>query len=127
MQRPTVFVVSGDAAVRDSVKTLVESAGLKAETITSLQAFVDVVEPGRRCCLVFDARAGDLDDSQGQARLVAACARMPALLITDRGDVRTAVSALKAGATDVVQKPYKNHSLLSSIKTTLKAREAAHG
>ena len=125
MSKSTVFVVGADTAVRDSVKTLVESAGLKAEIFASLHAFLDAVEPGRQGCLVFDAGIGDLSDQEQQARLAAAFTRMPGLLITDRGEVRTAVRALKVGATDVVQKPYRNQNLLDSIKNVLQPSNAA--
>jgi FixJ family two-component response regulator len=59
MGRPVVFVVSADAAVSDSVKNLVESAGLPAETFRSLQVFLDMVGPERRGCLVLDAHISD--------------------------------------------------------------------
>ena len=60
---PTAFVVSADAAVRDSLIALVESAGLQSETFPSLQAFLEV-EPGRKGCLVFDANVSDLSDPE---------------------------------------------------------------
>jgi len=126
MGRPVVFVVSADAAVSDSVKNLVESAGLPAETFRSLQAFLDTVEPGLRGCLVLDTYVGDLRDPQWQASLAVAYTRMPGLLIADRGDVPTAVRAVKAGAMDVVQKPYLNENLLDIINKTLQADAAAN-
>ena len=105
MGRPTVFVVSADSAVSDSVKDLLESAGLPAETFTSLQAFLNVTGSERRGCLVLDLHFDDLKDPAMQSRLTAAFARMPGILIIDRGDVSTAVRVVKAGAMDVVQKP----------------------
>jgi len=125
MGRPVVFVVSADAAVSDSVKNLVESAGLPAETFRSLQIFLDTVEPGLRGCLVLDTYVGDLRDPQWQSRLAAAYTLMPGLLIADRGDVQTAVLAVKAGAVDVVQKPYRDENLLGSINKALQADATA--
>ena len=125
MGRPVVFVVSADAAVSDSVKNLVESAGLPAETFRSLQIFLDALEPGRRGCLVLDTYISDLRDPQWQSRLAAAYTLIPGLLITDRGDVQTAVRAVKAGAMDVVQKPYRDENLLDSINKALQADATA--
>ena len=127
MEKPTVFVVSADAAVRDSVTDLVESAGLHAETFPSLRVFLDAVEPDRRGCLVFEAQIDDLNDPEQQARIVAACAILPGLLITDRGDVPSAARAIKSGAMDVVQKPYRDQHLLYSIEKALQADTIAHG
>ena len=125
MGRPIVFVVSADVAVSDSIKAPVESAGLPAATFRSLQIFLDAVEPARRGCLVLDAHVSDLRDPQWQADLAVAYTRMPGLLITDRGDVPTAVRAVKAGAVDVVQKPYREQTLLDAIISVLQADAAA--
>lgn len=127
MVRPVVFVVSADAAVGDSVKNLVESAGLPAETFRSLQVFLDVVGPERRGCLVLDAHISDMRDPDWQASLVVAYTRMPGLVIADRGDVPAAVRAVKAGAMDVVEKPYRDENLLDSINEALQADAAANG
>ena len=126
MGRPVVFVVSADAAVGDSVKNLVESAGLPTETFRSLQVFLDMVGPERRGCLVLDAHISDMRDPDWQASLVVAYTRMPGLLIADRGDVPAAVRAVKAGAMDVVQKPYRDENLLDSINKALQADAAAN-
>ena len=125
METPIVFVVSADVAVSDSIKALVESAGLSAETYRSLQMFLEAVAPDRRGCLVLDAHIQDFRDPQWQASLAAAYNRMPGLLITDRGDVPTAVRAVKAGAVDVVQKPYREQHLLDAILAVLQADAAA--
>ena len=121
MGRPIVFVVCADAAVSDSIKALVESANLPAATFRSLQMFLDSVEPARRGCLVLDAHITDLRNPHWQASLAAAYTRMPGLLLTDRGDVPTAVRAVKAGAMDVVQKPYREQKLLDAIINVLQA------
>lgn len=115
MGTSTVFIVSKDAEVRDSIRELVESAGLQAEVFPTLQAFFRASVPGQGSCLVLDAHLGGLDDEESKARLAAACARMPGFLLTDRGDVAMAVRALKAGVVDVVQKPYKDSHLLKLI------------
>ena len=127
VESPTVFLVSADAVVRDAVKDLVESAGLHAELSPTLQAFLDAVELRHRGCLVFDAHSGDLDDPKQQAELAAASARMPVLVLINRGDIPTAVRTLKAGALEVVQKPYRDKNLLASINNALVVDTAPPG
>jgi len=114
-----VFVVSGDAAIYDSVKELVEAANLQAETFPSLDAFQDALAPGSRGCLLLDMQIDDWCDQQGQPGMVAAGATMPVLILIDRGDVVTAVRALQCGVVDVIEKPFRHASLLDSILQAL--------
>ncbi len=127
MPHAKVFVVSNDPAVRDSIAELAESAGLQAETFSSLRQFLDAAGPGTHGCLVLDAQIGELRDPERQTAFSAACAVMPVVLITDRGDVSTAVRAMKAGATDVVQKPLADRMMLDGIKGAVAADAARHG
>lgn len=119
MNEQTVFIIDDDAAVRDSIQELVESVGLSAKSYESAQIFLDSFQEEWSGCLVINAEAREHDDHEQQARFSAAVARMPCLLLTDRGDVNMAVYGLKAGASDIVQKPYRNHNLLNSIKQML--------
>ena len=121
MTESIVFIVSEDAPVCQSVKALVESAGLQAATFQTLQALLDAQEPESRGCLVFCPRNGTLGERAEQARLAAACAPRPGILITERGNVPMAVQALKAGIRDVVQKPYRDRYLLEQILKVLEA------
>ena len=117
-----VFIVSEDAQVRQSIKTLVDSAGLQVVVFPTLQALLDADEPESCGCLVFYPRDDALGDPQQQSRLAAACASRPGILIIERGNVPTAVQALKAGITDVVQKPYRDKDLLERVVKTLEVR-----
>jgi FixJ family two-component response regulator len=119
MTGPIVFIVSEDAPVRQSVKALVESAGLQVAVFPTLQALLDRQQPESRGCLVFYPRNDTLGDPAQQARLAAACAGRPGILILERGNVPMAVQALKAGITDVVQKPYWDKDLLEPIGKVL--------
>ena len=116
MTYTTVFVVSDDSAIRDSLSELIGSAGLRAETFPSLDTWLDTDQPGRRGCLVLDARVRDFSSPDHLAIFARMCARHPVLLLVDRGDVPIAVRAIKDGAADVLEKPYRNKSLLESIK-----------
>ncbi len=111
METTTVFVVSEDPAIRDSLSELVASAGLHAEASQSLED----VPPTRRGCVLLDARALDFTRPEQVASFSAVCAQRPVLLLIDRGDVPVAVRALKGGAVDVLEKPYRDASILERI------------
>jgi len=110
-----VAIVSEDAQFRQSVKELVESAGLKANTFPTLQAVLDAEEPKACGCLVFHSEANALSDPVQQARLRLVCAGRGGILVTEQGNFRTVVQALKAGIKDVLLKPYRDGELLKQI------------
>jgi FixJ family two-component response regulator len=116
MAYTTVFVVSDDPAIQDSLSELVASAGLTPEIFPSLEVWLDAVQPERRGCLVLDARARDLTGPERLERFASVCARRPVLLLIDRGDVPVAVRAIKEGAVDVLEKPLRGDDLLERVK-----------
>ena len=118
-QEQTVFIVDDDAAVRDSIQELVESVGLHAESYTSGQDFLDNYQPEHSGCLVLDVRMAGMSGLVLQEKLNALGATIPVIIITGHADVPMAVHALKAGAVDFVQKPYRNQLLLDSINNAL--------
>jgi FixJ family two-component response regulator len=119
MTVPVVFIIGKDAPFRQSVRALVESAGLQAAAFPTLQALLDSQESESRGCLVFQPENNTLNDPVEQARLRAACTGRRGILIIERGNVPTAVVALKAGIRDVVQKPYRDKELLERIEKVL--------
>jgi FixJ family two-component response regulator len=124
MAEPTVFIVDDDEAFRDSVKELVSSVGLAAETFQSALEFLDKYEPARPGCLVLDVRMARMSGIALQAKLNAMGARIPIVFISGHGDIAMAVGAIKDGAVDFVQKPYREQQLLDAINEALR-RDAA--
>jgi len=121
----TVFVVDDDAAVRDSIAELVESVGLQAEGYASASAFLEAFQPERPGCLVLDVRMADMSGLVLQQRLNALGLGIPVIVLTGHGDVPMAVQAMKAGAIDFLQKPYREQGLLDSINAALSMDIAA--
>ena len=124
MQEQTVFVVDDDAAVRDSIKELVESVNLQAEVHESALAFLDAFDPRRPGCLVLDVRMAEMGGLVLQDRLNMMQASIPVIVLTGHGDVPMAVQAMRNGAVDFIQKPYREQALLDSINAAL-TRDAA--
>jgi len=118
-QSPTVFVVDDDAAVRDSIAELVESVGLRAEAYASAPAFLAAFRPERAGCLVLDVRMAEMSGLALQHKLNGLGAALPVIVLTGHGDVPIAVEAMKAGALDFLQKPYREQDLLDSINAAL--------
>jgi len=123
MTEATVFVISENPAVRDAVSELATSGGLLAENFPSLEAWREAVPSARQGCLVLDAGALDLSGPERLARLTTTCLRHPVLLLVDRGDVPTAVSAIRAGVVEVIEKPLRNASLLERVRIAAAASQ----
>lgn len=123
----TVFVISEDAAIRDSLAELVSSSGLCAETFASVEAWLATGSQERRGCLVLDAKARDFTNVEGEANFAAICAARPVLVLVDRGDVALAVRAIKDGAVDVLEKPFGEHRLLGGVEQAMRASPISTG
>jgi len=121
----TVFVVDDDAAVRDSIAELLGSVGMQVEAYESATDFLGAYEPERPGCLIVDVRMAEMSGLVLQQRLNELEARIPVILLTGHGDVKMAVQAMKAGAVDFLQKPYREQALLDSINTALSMDDAA--
>lgn len=121
----TVFVVSDNAAVRDSILELVASAGLRAEAFSCLESLRGSVRPERCACLVLDANARELASAERLGGFAAICAKHPVLLLIDRGDVPVAVRAIRDGAVDVLEKPCRDETLLERIRRAVAAGQGS--
>lgn len=119
MSAAAVFIVDDDEAVRDSIKELVASVGLRVETFASAVDFLETFDEARTGCLVLDIRMARMSGLALQARLNEMHARIPIVFITGHADVPTAVAALRAGAHSFVTKPYREQELLDSINEAL--------
>ena len=124
MTEQTVFIIDDDEAFRDSVKELVSSVGLAAETFRSALEFLEAFDPARPGCLVLDVRMARMSGIALQAKLKEMGARIPIVFISGHGDIAMAVNAIKDGAVDFVQKPYHEQQLLDAIDEALR-RDAA--
>lgn len=116
---PVVFVVDDDAAVRNSLRFLVEAAGLKTVAFASAREFLQGYDPAQPGCLVLDVRLPGMSGLELQQQLLASGIRIPVIIVTGFGDVPNAVQAMRAGAIDFIEKPYNDRLLLEKIQQAL--------
>ena len=121
----SVFIVDDDALVRDSLEQLIKSVGLKVETFSSAQAFLDTELPDKSCCLVLDIRMPKLSGLELQAWLEKSGRSIPIIFITGHGTVPMSVKAMKAGAVDFLQKPFDDQELLDAINHSIEQNRQA--
>lgn len=125
MTESRVYIVDDDEAMRDSLKWLLESRGLKVELYPSGEAFLGAFSGDFCGCLVLDVRMPGMSGMDLYARLQARASALPVIFITGHGDVPMAVSALKKGAADFIEKPFNDQDMLRLIESCLKEDRAA--
>jgi RNA polymerase sigma factor (sigma-70 family) len=114
-----VFVVDDDESVRDSLQSLIRSAGLSVETFGSAQQFLDNARSDEPSCLVLDVRLPGLNGLDLQRRLAETRIETPIVFITGHGDIPMSVRAMKAGAVEFLTKPFRDEDLLDAIQQAL--------
>jgi FixJ family two-component response regulator len=122
-----VFVVDDDASLRESLKNLIRSVGLRVEAFPSAQEFLRSKRPNVPGCLVLDVRLPGLSGLDLQKRVAEADIEIPIIFMTGHGDIPMTVQAMKAGAVEFLTKPFRDQELLDAIQQALeinrKARE----
>lgn len=110
-----VFVVDDDESVRESLRGLIRSAGLRVETFASAQEFLADPRANAPSCLVLDVHLPGLSGLDLQKRMAERDIEIPIIFITGRGDIPMSVRAMKAGAVEFLTKPFRDHDLLDAI------------
>lgn len=121
-----IFVVDDDAHVRDAIRSVLEDDGHTVQDFDSCEAFLAAYRPGREACLLVDAYLPGMNGLELLQRLAEAGHRLPAIMITGNSDVPMAVEAMKAGASDFIEKPVSRGELLAGVGRALElARDSS--
>lgn len=115
----TVYVVDDDAAVRESIATLLQSQGIRTEIFPEAQAFLQAFSPERPGCLIVDVRLPGISGLDLQRQLAEMDAPLPVIVITGHADVPMAARAMRAGALDFIEKPFPPRRLLEVVGEAL--------
>lgn len=101
-----IFVVDDDDAVRDSLRLLLETQNYQVQTFASGEEFLEQYDPKLVSVLITDVRMPGMSGLQLQEQLIERKATLPIIFITGHGDVNMAVSTMKKGAVDFIEKPF---------------------
>jgi FixJ family two-component response regulator len=119
-----VFVVDDDSSVREAIKSLIKSVGLRVETFETAQQFLGSKRPEVPGCVVLDVRLPGLSGLDLQRELAANDIKLPIIFITGHGDIPMSVAAMKAGALEFLTKPFRDQDLLDAIQKALERNRA---
>ncbi|QKK22580.1 response regulator transcription factor [Rhizobium hidalgonense] len=115
----TVHIVDDEEEFRKSLTFLLVCAGFAVRTHTSATAFLDQPLSEGKCCLLTELRMQGIDGLELLECLKAHHNGIPAIVISGDGDIALAVQAMKAGAVDFIEKPFKEDVLIAAIKEAI--------
>ncbi|HEX3727221.1 MAG TPA: response regulator [Pirellulales bacterium] len=126
----TVSIVDDDQQVRESLAALLGSAKLDVSCYASGSDFLEHFLQSRPGCVVLDLRLPQQSGLEILDELAARRNKVPVIMISGHGDITTAVTAMKAGAVDFFEKPYRGSDLLESVRRAIdmdvRRRRAQH-
>jgi len=115
-EQPVVFIIDDDASVRDSLRDLLHSVGLAAESFGSAQEFLDSPRSDAPACIVLDVRLPGSSGLEFQRTLLNSEIQLPVIFISAHGDIPMSVRAMKSGAVEFLTKPLREQELLDAVQ-----------
>jgi len=117
--QPIVLVIDDDANLREALSALFRSVGLQVKTFASAGEFMQFKLPDTECCLVLDVRLPGVSGLDFQSELAKAHIDIPIVFMTGHGDIPMTVRPMKAGAVEVLPKPFRDQDMLDAVQIGL--------
>lgn len=127
MSQGLAFLVDDDAAIRDALAWLLRSRNIASRAWESGEAFLADYSNDLRGVVVLDIRMTGMSGLELFDRLLERGCHLPVIFLTGHGDVPQAVQALKKGAFDFLEKPFKDNELTDRVMAALEREASAHG
>jgi two-component system response regulator FixJ len=119
-RKPVVYIVDDDDGMRRALTILITTVGYQPAAFAKPGEFLAKYDPGQPSCLVLDVRMPEMSGLEVQQHLNKAGSMLPVILVSGHGDIPMAVQAMKDGAFDFLQKPFRDQDLLDRINAALK-------
>jgi FixJ family two-component response regulator len=119
-QKPELIaIIDDDEAMQDSLRDLMEAAGLTARSFVSAEEFLQSDLHGKAACLIVDVRMPKMSGLELQSRLKDEQCSVPIIFITAHGDARMRIQAMRRGAVEFLAKPFDHQLLLKRVRSAL--------
>ena len=122
---PLVYIVDDDLAVREALRSMIRSVGMRCETFASAHEFLGYSRADGPACLVLDVMLPGLSGLELSAELAKVRAEIPTVFMTGHGTIPMSVRAMKAGAVEFLTKPFSGDDLISAINQALERDRVA--
>lgn len=117
----SVAIVDDDDLMRSALQGLLKSAGLQSQAFASAEEFLKSGQQHQTACLIADIRMPGISGLELQAKLNAENHRISTIFITEHGDEKMRMQALRAGAVEFLAKPFDDEVLLESVRAALES------
>lgn len=118
--QPAIYIVDDDDGMRRALSVLMSTVGYQVIAFDQPEEFLQKFDPNQPGCLVLDVRMPQMSGLEVQQELNRRGAMLPVIMVTGHGDIPMAVQAMKDGAFDFLQKPFRDQDLLDRINSALK-------
>src|SRR5690606_842171 len=119
-RQPAIYIVDDDDGMRRALSVLMSTVGYQIIAFDKPTEFLEKFDPNQHGCLVLDVRMPQMSGLEVQQELNRRGAMLPVIMMTGHGDIPMAVQAMKDGAFDFLQKPFRDQELLDRINSALK-------
>ena len=119
-RKPVIYIVDDDDGMRRALTVLITTIGYQAVAFAKPTEFLAKYDPSQPACLVLDVRMPEMSGLEVQQHLNKAGSMLPVILVSGHGDIPMAVQAMKDGAFDFLQKPFRDQELIDRINGALK-------
>ena len=114
-----IAIIDDDDAMQDSLRDLMEAAGLVARCFGSAEEFLESGLHRQAACLITDILMPRMSGLELQARLKEEECDIPTIFITAYGDAMMRIQAMREGAVEFFAKPFDHHLLLKAVRAAL--------
>jgi two-component system response regulator FixJ len=122
-----VHIIDDDPVVCTSIRLLLESEGIEAKTYFSAAEFLSAIGPNDCGCVVADVRLPGMSGVDLLTHIAAQGLNFPVIVITGEADVPLAVHAMREGAVDFLEKPFRNDMLIAAVRKALQRNSIPEG
>jgi FixJ family two-component response regulator len=119
-RKPLIYIVDDDDGMRRALTVLITTIGYQPVAFAKPTEFLAKYDPSQPGCLVLDVRMPEMSGLEVQQQLNKAGSMLPVILVSGHGDIPMAVQAMKDGAFDFLQKPFRDQELIDRINGALK-------
>ena len=119
-RKQVVYIVDDDDGMRRALTVLTTTVGYQPVAFAKASEFLAKYDPNQPGCLVLDVRMPEMSGLEVQQHLNKAGSMLPVILVSGHGDIPMAVQAMKDGAFDFLQKPFRDQELIDRINGALK-------
>ncbi|MCW3836514.1 response regulator FixJ [Sphingomonas canadensis] len=122
-EKRTIHLVDDEESVRRSAGFMLRTSGYEVKAYASGIEFLKVAKDAEPGCILLDVRMPEMDGLEVQAELNTRGVALPVIVLTGHGDINTAVTAMKGGAVDFIEKPFEKDVLLKALDTAFRRLE----